>query len=325
MMTKHLRGIRYLIAAAPLLLAACFDTTDNEQVRLKLNWTDGVDFLGFYIADERGYYADEKLKVSIEPLIRSREEGDVFEKVAQGEYDFSLAGLSLVRAQTSGKRLTALANIVKLAPGAFFARKSTGISGPADLAGHTVVVKSDTWRVLLEDFLRQGGLTLDDVDVFEGGFDMAPFLEGKVDVWAGFINDEVVRARHQGVDIITLPLYEYGARGGAGTIYARESMLRENPALAERFVRASLRGWRWALANPLEAIEIMVKRFPDLAEDREFLLASFNATIPLIRPPGTALGSIDCQAWRGDANFRALTDNEWTCTTTVFEVATGGS
>jgi ABC-type nitrate/sulfonate/bicarbonate transport system substrate-binding protein len=308
-----------------LLLLGCGESDTPTAITLKLSWKHGVDFLGFYAAQSQGYYADENLNVTIEPLSDPAETNSVFERVAAGEFDFSAFGLSLVKAQARGVPVTAIANINKFSPGTFFARADTGIVTPADLAGRRVVVKGETWRGILEQVLAREGLSLADVDAVPGGFDMAPFLEGKVEVWAGFINDEVVRARQQGLKLVTLPLHEYGYRTVALSIFTGQKALAADPDRAESFLRASLRGWAWALDHPTEAVDSMLALFPEMAAERDFHLASFNATIPLIRPPGTRLGEIDCESWRDHTLLVHLESTEALCTTGIYEAAEKGS
>jgi len=212
-------------------------------------------------------------------------------------------------------------SIFQFGPEAFFARADSGIVTPADLAGRRVVVKSPGWERLLEALLAREGLTLDDVDAAEGGFDMTPFFEGDVEVWGGYLNDEVVLARQQGLELVTLPLYEYGVTTIAQTVIVGQDALAENPDLAVRFLRASLRGWEWAVDNPTEAVDIMLEMFPELADERDFHLASFDAEIPLVRPPGARLGSIDCEVWLEHDLLVGLESTENLCTTEILEEA----
>lgn len=329
-MAKHIpRNLRVLLLLS-LLLASCTVTTTPaplaalESITLKLSWQHNTQFLGFYVAQSRGYYAAEDLAVAIEPLLNPAEAGQVPERVAAGEFDFGMCSWSLVRAQRQGVPVTAIAILFQLAPGAFFARAGSGIVTPADLAGRRVVVKGPAWRDLLEALLEHEGLTLADVEEIPGGFDMTPFLEGEVEVWAGHLDNEVVRARQQGLELVTLPLYEYGIRTDTSTIFVSQAMLEANPDRAVRFLRASLRGWEWAVENPIEAVDIMLELFPEMAAERDFHLASFDASIPLIRPPGVRLGTIDCAAWVAHELLADLESTEGLCTTAIVKAAWEG-
>ena len=153
---------------------------------------------------------------------------------------------------------------------------------------------------------------------------MTPFFEGGVEVWAGYLNNEVVRARQQGLELVTLPLYEYGIQTNALTLFASQEALAAHPDRAARFLRASLRGWEWAVENPTEAVDIMLDLFPEMAAERDFHLASFDASIPLIRPSGARIGTIDCAAWGEHELLADLESSEGLCTTTVLKAAWEG-
>lgn len=310
-----------ICAFLAFILPGCEEEKIAEQVTLKLNWRHGSNFAGFYVAQKKGYYAGYGLDVAIEPLVDPSETRAVFDRVASGEYDFSLGGFALVQAQAEGQPLVAIANIVKYSPATLFARKSSGIVTPADLAGKKIAIKADAWRDLIAQLLEKFDLTLGDVVQVRTGFDMAPFYESKIDVWAGFINDEAVRARLNGLDIVTLPLHEYGIRTTARTIFASRTLLEEKPRMAERFVAATVRGWRWAIENPESAIDLMLELYPDMAGDRDFHVASLRASIPLWVPPGANFGEIDCTGWRAHDAFASLDGAEALCTETVYDDA----
>ena len=106
---------------------------------------------------------------------------------------------------------------------------------------------------MIAAMLDSAGLSFDDIEAVPGGYDMMPFYEGEVEVWAGFITNEVVRARQRGLDIVTLPMYEYGLQDYDNMLFTSQASLAEDPGRAMRFLRASLRGWEWAVENPTQA------------------------------------------------------------------------
>jgi NitT/TauT family transport system substrate-binding protein len=230
-------------------------------------------------------------------------------------------GGAIPQSQAQGTRVTAIASIFQFGPEVFFARVDTGITGPADLADRTVAVKGLAWQHELEELLALAGLTMDDIQPVEEGYDMTPFFEGEVEVWSGYLSDEVVRARQRGLELVTLPLYEYGIDTVAQRFVAGQDALAQDPDLAIRTLRASLRGWEWAVEHPSEAVDLMLEMFPELADQREFHLASFNAIIPLVRPPGVRIGAIDCEAWLANQVLAGIESTEGLCTTAILEAA----
>lgn len=284
-----------------LILAACGTATTPtstplESITVKLHWKHGAQYLGFYAAQDLNFYATEGLSVTLEPLADTSEQGGALNRVAAGDFHFSV-GASAATVELANVQVVAIATIFQQSPLAFFARTDSGIITPADLAGHSVAVKGGSWQRLLEGLLQREGLNLDDIQPIPAGFDLTPFLEGEVEVWGGYITDEAVRARQKGLELVTLPLYEYGLGSYANMVFTSKNTLETDPDLAVRFLRASLRGWEWAVDHPVEAVDLMLTRFPELASERDFHLDSFQASIPLVRPGGVPIGSLDCAMW----------------------------
>lgn len=316
MAVSILVGVLLLVGCSGPIAPRPTATATPDPVTLKLNWFHSPQFLGFYVALANGYYAEEGLDLTIEPKLET--DWAIPNQVADGTYDFGVGG-AIPRTQAEGSAVTAIASIFQFGPEAFFARADSGMVTPADMAGRRVVVKSPGWERLLVDLLARQDLTLDDIEAVPGGFDMTPFFEGEVEVWGGYLNDEVVRARQQGVDLITWPVYEYGVPSQAQTVTVGQETLASDPDLVARFLRASLRGWEWAVENQATAVDIMLELYPELADEREFLQASFDATIPLIRPPGIQIGSIDCEEWAADPLFDDLESTAGLCTTAILD------
>ena len=269
----------------------------SDKVSFKLTWHHGVQFLGYYVALAKGYYDREGLEVTLHGVSDSENKGRTPFDVAAGKYDMGTASVSLVYAQRKGAPLTALAAIYQYGSQALFARADSGIVKLTDIAGHTVVIKGSSWRTLIKEGLALQGLTMDDIVEVKGGFDMTPFFEGKVDVWAGFITNEVARARSKGLKLVTFPFYEYGLTDLGNYIYANKEYLANHQSQVSRFLRASMKGWTWAVDNPSAAVDIFLGKFTRMAPERDFHLASFMASIPLIRPSGVQVGSIDCRMY----------------------------
>ncbi len=265
-----------------------------EQVQLQLHWRHTIQFLGFYVAQNRGYYSEEGLEVITTPATETSEMDKIPGRVALGDIEFSTNGYSTLMANINAE-ISIIAAIYQFSPSTLFARADSGIINLEDLAGHTIVIKSEAWRTVAIEMLQEAGLTADDVTFVPGGFDMTPFYEGEVDVWTGFLTNEVIQARQLGFDVITFPLYEYGVQEYQNMIYTSQALLNSNPDKAVRFLRASLRGWEWAVEHPEEAVDIMLEMFPEMASDRNFHLQAFRASIPLISYQDLPIGSIECQ------------------------------
>ena len=94
--------------------------SDLEAVTVKLSWHDNSQFLGFYVAQERGYYAEEGLVVTAIPLSDSSEMDTTPGLVTDGEIDFGVGGLAVLLDHRD-LAITAIATVYQYSPGVLFA------------------------------------------------------------------------------------------------------------------------------------------------------------------------------------------------------------
>jgi len=244
-----------------------------------------------------GFYDDEGLEVAVEDSSETSELDTIPIRTAAGEFDFAVGSEALVQAQQAGLPLVVISGVEQHGSHALFARAGADIATPADLTGKRVLVKSASWREWIGTLLAPEGLTLDDIDEVPGGDDMTPFFRGEVDVWAGLLSSEVPSAGEKGVGVVSIPLHEYGISLVGSGLYTRRDHVQNRRDLVEKFVRASLRGWRWAVEHPEEAVDEMLSSYPELVDRRTFWRLSFESAMPLINAPDVPVGSLDCASW----------------------------
>ncbi len=291
-----------------------------EPVSVKNDWYPGPQFIGYYVAQNKGFYKEKSLKVTLTHLENYSEMARTAAEMVAGKYDFSSGSSQVSLSQKNGLPIVAISSIYQFGPHVFFARADSGITTPSDFAGKTVAVKSISWRNLLDHLLSQANLNLSDIKEFTPKKnDMTPFYEGQVDIWSGFLANEPVEARLKGFKLVTFPLYEYGISSIGNVIYITKDKLKNNKDQVERFLSATLQGWLWAVNHPEDAVDIMLATIPSLSKSRDFYLASFNAAIPLIRPPGEVVGQINCDDWLQDfqlTDLKGVTPDEL-CTQSI--------
>jgi len=126
-------------------------------------------------------------------------------------------------------------------------------------------------------------------------FDITPLLTGDIDVWPGYLINEVLAAKEKGFDVNIVSPSDYGIDLYADTLFTTEKMLKEKPDVVHRFVGATLKGWNDAIAAPEEAARITVKYGDKLTYDHE--LAMMKASIPLLKPDNEPVGAMDEAGW----------------------------
>ena len=288
----------YLVVAAALsslTLTSCTAQPNPEPpdpVSVRLKWLHQAQFAGFYVAEKQGFYADENLDVSLE---QGGLDVDEIEMVASGENDFGVVDApSLIKHRSEGSPATAIAVIHRIYPSAYFALSESGIERPADFLGKRVLV--DPSDIVLPAMMDKLDLDMDQVEAVPPDYDMQTFFDGEVDVWSGYLTEQAVTAREQGYDLNVIHPDLYGIHLYGDTLVVNDRLLQENPDLVERVLRATFRGWRYAIENPVEAVEITLEYDPDL--DRAQQVASMRAQIPLIHTGEDQIGWMQDQVWQ---------------------------
>lgn len=265
---------------------------DNVTVRLK--WFNQAQFAGFYVAKTNGYYKDSGLDVSIQP---GGPDFPAIQMVAGGNEQFGVTSADqILVARSKGVPVVALAVLYRKSPFVLFSLKQSGITEASQFPGKKIGVKlGGNEELVYRNILSKAKIPAKALTEIPVKFDLSPLLNGQVDVWPGYVINEVISAREKGFDVNIIWPERYGIDLYADTIFTTERMLKEKPEVVQRFVEATLKGWRHAVAHPEEAAQITVKSGNGLNYSHE--LAMMNESIPLLTPDKAPIGSMDPARW----------------------------
>ena len=241
------------------------------KVSVALDWFPWSNHSGLFIAKERGYFADEGLEVEI---FTPGDPSTVLQTVAVGRDDFGInyqTGVLIAREQ--GIPVVSIMALVQHPLNSVMALKESGIAEPKDLAGKTL-----GWpgipdnELLLDTMLKSQGLSLEDVELVNVGFDLVPALIGKkVDAIVGaYWVHESISATNQGFELNIMRMEEHGVPDFYElVIVANEDKIANDPDLVQRFVRGVTRGYQDAMADPLDAVQLLKRVKPEVDLDIE--------------------------------------------------------
>jgi NitT/TauT family transport system substrate-binding protein len=268
-----------------------------DEITVQLSWTHQAQFSGIYAADQHGFYADEGLAVNLVP--RPAPKADTVAPVVDGTADFGLMlGTKLITVRSQGQPVVAIAAIYRRSPMAFITLADSGIARPHDFPGHSIRnLPPEGSGIIFRALMARLGLDPSSVRQIEAGYDMTPFFDGEVDIWAGYVTDAVLAAREKGYRVNVILPEDYGVHSYGDTLFASERLIQENPDLVLRFLRATLHGWRWAVENPEEAGTLVLEYDPTLKKEHE--LAIMAASVPLIHTGEDRIGWMRPEIWQG--------------------------
>lgn len=283
-------------------------TPQPTKLVVGLGYNPSVQFAQFYLADQRGYYADAGLEVEFQNKI----DPDLIRLVGQGAVDVALAdGTSVIPAVSQGIPVRYAATIYAKFPSIVFAKEASGITTAADLEGRKIGTPGQfgSGWITLQALLQSAGLTTEDVVIepYPDFGQLAGVEQGAVDAATGFVNNEPVRLERSGTPTVVLRVDDVVPLPGNGLIVGEETLATKTEAL-RAFVAATLRAMDAIVADPQVGLDAALAAVPELASDEDFELAVLEATIDTWQNPLTAaegLGAIDPAAWTASIDYMA--------------------
>ncbi len=236
-----------------------------DDVSLQLKWVTQAQFAGYYVALDKGFYGEEDLNVTIKPGGPDIAPAQV---IAGGGADVVLDWMpSALASREKGLDLVNIAQPFKTSGMMLTCRKDAGVSSPADFAGKTLGVWFFGNEYPFLSWMSKLGLATDGSDggvtVLKQGFNVDPILQGQAACVSTMTYNEYWQIIDAGLTPDDLVVFKYEDQGVA-TLEDGMYVLGENLKDAAfkdkmvRFVRASMKGWKYAEANPDEAAGIVL-------------------------------------------------------------------
>lgn len=286
-MRKTIFGLTTVLCL--LFCRLCFADAP-EAVTLQLKWFHQFQFAGYYAAIEQGYFAEEGIALTI----RERDPNqDYVQQVASGEADFGVADSGIIAQYANGRPIALLAAVFQHDALVLFSKQSSGIISPYEMAGKRIMY--DVFgenNAQVHALLAEAKLTDSRYQKVPETFNNAAFLQGEVDVMSGYITDQPQLLRAAGVAFNIINPQNYGIDFYGDLLFTSRQELTRHPGRAERFRRASLKGWAYALAHTEEMIQLILSKYQSRLS-LEQLRFEAEETRKLILPDVIPLGQIE--------------------------------
>ncbi len=236
-----------------------------DKVTLQLKWVTQAQFAGYFVAKDKGFYKDAGLDVTIKPGGPDVAPPQV---IAGGGADVVVDWApSALATREKGVSLVNIAQPFKRSGLLLVCRADTGIKTPADFKGHTLGVWFGGNEYPLLSWLSKLGIKSDGssggVKLLKQGFNVDPLLQKQADCVSAMSYNEYWQVVDGGLSPDKLVVFNYTDEGVASLedgLYVMEDKLKD-PAFVDKmakFVKASMKGWEWARANPKDAAKIVL-------------------------------------------------------------------
>ncbi len=288
-------GYRYIA----FLLIICFSetVTASEKIVVQLKWVNQFQFAGYYAALEKGFYKEAGLDVILRPNGYNGSFVSPVDAVVSGDAQFGISNSGLVLDYLNGKPVVALAATLQHSAVSWLVLEKSGIRSIHDMVNKrlmTVFPLSESLE-LLEPF-RAEGIDPKKLNLTQTIFDLQPLIDGKIDAYDAYVTNEPFLLEQKGIPYRIIDPRTYGIDFYGDVLFTSQAELQNNPERVEAFRKASMDGWRYAMAHPDEIIDLIVNKYAP-QKNREHLRFEARAMWNLMQPDIIEIGHMNPGRW----------------------------
>ena len=261
------RGWRRRLAAGGLALATLLTVSSAalalDTVVMRINFTPWAMHAQYFGGKAQGIYKTEGIDLEIRPP-SGGQQNEVF--IGTGREQFGVANIdSFVKARASGIPVVAIMADQPDTPVAIISLTKSNITEPKQLKGKKLSWFQANVKAQLDPLLKAGGLTRADIEYVNvaRGAEIQLLAAGQVDAIYGFSFGQALTLEDKGFPVNVMPVKDYGLKNYGTILYTSEQLLKSNPDLVKRFVRATLKSLIWTRDHMQEAVGEVVKVSPD--------------------------------------------------------------
>lgn len=264
-----------------------------EKVTLQLKWFHQFQFAGYYAALNKGFYNEAGLNVTI---IERDLRRNPIDQVLSGKADFGVSNSEVLLHYLRGKEVVLLASIFQHSPLVFISKTQPLLHTAQDLKGKTLLMSSASQDIELKVMMERNGIHLSDVNLVDRFATPEDYFNPDIEVIAAYITNQPYYLKKEKIPYSIIYPYIHGVDFYGDTLFTSRAQIKENPDRVNRFVKASLRGWKYALEHPKEMVEIISEQFGSL-KSKEHLGYEAGTLKTLILPKLVRIGHSNPSRW----------------------------
>ena len=274
-----------------------------DKVVLQLKWEHQFQFAGFYAADWQGFYRDAGLEVEIRSAFGPEKQFiSPNQELLNGNAQFAIGALDILLGRNEQLSPVVLAPIFQTSPLSLYSLKSIDITSIEKLASLRIAATTSlATRAEIESLLLSHGIPSDKILFVDSPLSVDTLITGKADVIATYRTPALFEAQEKGIQLNELNPAEYGLSFYGDTLYSTHEFVSKNPDITRRFVKASIEGWKYALANRQTMAKRISEELPRHAlkfkDVYEYNLAFAEDIDQYIRFPEYPIGHINKARW----------------------------
>ena len=250
------------------------DSNKLQKVTVMLDWMPNTNHTGLYVAKDKGFFEEQGLDVEI---LQPGEGTTADQLVASGKADFGVSYQEgVTQARATDIPLVSIAAIIQHNTSGFASLKEANINNAKDFEGK----RYGGWGSPIEEAMLQAVMKREGADFAKvenltlGATDFFTSIGKDADIEWIFYGWDGIEAKRRGIDLNLLMLKDLDPALDYYTpvIATNEENIANNKDLVEKFLVATTKGYEFAIDNPEQAADILVKNAPEL--DAELVKAS---------------------------------------------------
>ncbi|WP_144555086.1 ABC transporter substrate-binding protein [Bacillus sp. X1(2014)] len=264
-----------VLVLSVLLVTGCSSKKETEnatgkkqplkKVSIVLDWTPNTNHTGLYVAKEKGFFKKEGLDVDI---IMPGETG-ADQLVASGKAQFGVGYQeAITQARIQGVPLVSIAAVIQHNTSGFASPVGKQIQSPKDFQGKTYGGwGSPVEKSVITSLMKKENADANKVKIVNmGDTDFFTAVKRDIDfawIYYGWTGVEA-ELRNEKINMVYLTDYSDKLDYYTPVLETNEKMIEENPETVKAFVNAAAKGYEFAIKNPDQAADILIKAAPDL-------------------------------------------------------------
>lgn len=285
-----------------------------EKVTVILDWVPNTNHTGLYVAKDKGYFKEEGLEVEI---IQPSEGGSADLVAAeQGQFGISYQEqVTYARTTKNPLPVKAIAAIIQHNTSGFASPVDKGIKSPKDFEGKKYGGWGSPMEIaILKALMEKDGADFNKLEMVDiGALDFFSSVKEHVDFtwiyygWDG-VNSEL---KDYPINFIKLQDVDSNLDFYTPVLITNEKIINDNPELVEKFLRATTKGYEYAIENPEDAVNSLLKDVPEI--DKDLAIASQKYLANEYKADASRWGEMKEEIWTNYANWmneRGLLESE---------------
>jgi len=272
----------------------------QDKVKIQLKWLHQFQSAGYFIALEKGFYRAEGLDVE---LLEGGPNHNPMQDLKHGTVQYAVADAGALFYRAKGVPVVVLANIFQSSPEIILSLVDKGIKTPAYFKGKRMMLPEGDPAVEVMAILEKYGVSIGAGDVVRqplGTLD--DLIHGKTDAYYAYSSNEPFILKQRGIRFKIFSPRDYGIDFYGDLLLSNENEVHHHSERAEKVLRATLKGWEYAIDHPDEAIDLILKKYNTQHKSRSHLAFEAREITKLMLSDVVPVGYINPQRWQDISN-----------------------